>query len=179
MIDKLIEFIRDFIGLFRFFEVVDPYQRGVQLRLGTFKRVLEPGFYFILPFGIDRVMTENVVTETMTTLPQSLTTKDGQAVVVSLVVTFRISDVKVFLLEVEGRNAVIGDIAYGATANFIMSRTWEELASCTLDKDLSKTIRAATKRYGVEIVQVQPSDFQRCRSLRIVGRPVWVDVRHV
>jgi len=178
VLDRLLQLVQDFLGLFKFIEVIDPYQGGVQLRLGKFKRVLAPGFYFLIPFGVDRVMVENVVTETMTTAAQSLTTKDGQAIVVSLVVTFKIDDVKVFLLEVEGRNAVIGDLAYGATASFIMSKTWEELADCKLSNELAKAIRLATKKYGVDIVSVQPSDFQRCRSLRLVGRPVHVEIKN-
>jgi len=178
MIDQLIAFLRDFIGIFQCWAVLDPYQAGVLIRFGKWKKTLGPGFYFIWPFGIDKVASENVVVETMKTDPQALTTKDGKPIVVSLVITFKIEDVKVFLLEVEGRNTVIGDMAYGATAELVMSKTWQELADCDLGNELSKAVRRATKPYGVDIVRVKPMDFQQCRSLRLVGKPFWVEVKH-
>ena len=120
------------------------------------------------PFRVEECLSTNVVPETMLVDPQSLTTKDGVSLVISTVVTFAIDDVKVFLLEIEGAGQVIEDATYGIVAHMIMERTWAELAEIDLANELSKTVRRAAKRYGVQIVQVQIADFTRSRSLRLV-----------
>jgi regulator of protease activity HflC (stomatin/prohibitin superfamily) len=169
MFDKLIDLILQFIKLFQFWVVLNPYKGGVRLRLGKFHNVLTPGFHWMLPFNIDAPLWDNVVTETMRTKPQSLTTKDGVAVVISSVVTFRIEDVKTFLLDVEGRNAVVEDSAYGATSAFIMKKTWDELCAMEdIGNELAKVVRRQAKKYGAEIISVQLVDFARCRSLRLI-----------
>lgn len=169
MLDRLIDFLIQVLDLFRFFHVLPSYQKGVLLRFGKFKRLLDPGLIFYVPFGIDAVLTENVVFENLHVGPQSLTTKDGIGVVTSVVVGFTVSDVKVFLLEVEGRNNVIVDSTYGAVADFFVKRTWEELQNIDVANELSKTVRRQAKKYGVEIVSVQLCDFTRCKSIRLVG----------
>ena len=169
MFDKLIDIILQFIKLFQFWTVIDAYAAGVRQRMGKFHAVLKPGFHWIAPFSIDKVIWDSVVTETLRVKPQSLTTKDGIPVTVSSVVTFHIDDVKIFLLDVEGRNAVIEDSTYGATSDFVMKRTWEELNAINdIGNELGKDVRRQAKRYGVAIDKVQLVDFARCRSLRLI-----------
>lgn len=168
MIDKLVDFLLNVLGLFKFFYTLNPYQMGVLLRLGKFKKVISPGFGFCYPFGIDQILAENVVLETINVGPQSLTTKDGIGIVVSSIITFKIEDVKTFLLEVEGRNNAIEDCSYGAISGFFLTKTWDSLFELDLSNELSKIVRRSAKKYGVDIISVQLCDFSRCRSLRLV-----------
>jgi membrane protease subunit HflK len=177
MFDKLIDFLLDFLKLFRCCRIVFSYQRGVLMRFGKFHHVMEPGLRFFWPFMIDTPMVDQVTLETMNTCAQSLTTKDGIGIVISTVVTFRIVDIKTFLLDIEGRENVIEDCTYGVTSSFISSRTWEELQT-DASKEITKAVRAKAKRYGVEIVDVALSDFSRCRSLRLFS-PIQVQGRAV
>lgn len=139
------------------------------MRFGKFNAVLEPGLHFFLPLWIDRVVGESVVVETMQIKPQSLTTKDGKTVVITAVVTFRIEDIRTFLLDVEGRNNVVEDSSYGSIASFVMKRTWDELVGLDdLGNELTKSVRRLAKRYGVDIISVQLIDFIQCRPLRLI-----------
>jgi regulator of protease activity HflC (stomatin/prohibitin superfamily) len=168
--DRLIDLLIQFIKLFQFWCVVNEYRRGVRLRLGKFHAVLNPGFHWMLPLNIDSAIWDNVVVETMRVKPQSLTTKDDVPVTVSSVVTFEIDDIKVFLLEVEGKNNVVEDSTYGATSAFIMKRTWQELVDMDdIGNELSKMVRRQAKRYGVNIISVQVSDLAKCRALRLIN----------
>src|ERR1035441_3346836 len=101
MFDKLIDLIVSFIHIFYFSCITYSYQRGVILRWGRPNRVVGPGFHWHWPFCIEHYMFANVVPETMTVGPQSLTTKDNRSVVLSTVVTFLVEDVQKFLLEIE------------------------------------------------------------------------------
>ena len=171
MLDRLVDLFLQFIKLFQFWVVIPPYRAGVRLRLGNFHAVLKNGFHFMIPFGVDDTLEDNVVIETMRVKPQSLTTKDGVSVVLSSVVTFTVEDIKTFLLEVEGRNNVVEDSSYGATADFIMKHSWAELTAFdNLGNELSKEVRKQAKRYGVRIVSVQLADFAKCPSIRLISQ---------
>jgi len=170
MFDKLVDLLVQCIKIFQFTIVVHAWEYGVRLRLGKFHAVLSPGLHFYFPFWLDKVLIENVVTETRKVRPQSLTTKDGKAVVISAVVTFRIKDVRTFLLDIEGRNNVVEDCTYGPIANFIMKRQWDELVAMdSLDNELTKVVRRQASKYGIDIIAIQLVDFTLCRSVRLIG----------
>lgn len=167
MLDKLIDLIVDFIDLFRFWEVVDEYEQAVVLRLGRFNRVLDPGFHWILPLGIERAMSDSVVKTTKNLAPQSLTTADGKTVVVSGIITRSISDIQTALLECESVETVIQDCAYGAIAKIVRAHTWEELHTDEFAAAMSKEVRTRAKEYGIQIHRVQLSDISLARSIRL------------
>jgi len=168
MFDKLIDLFISFIHLFQFFFVIDCYQRGVVLRFGHLHRLAEPGFHWLWPFSAEKYLAVSVVPETMIVGPQSLTTHDGQSVIVSTVVTFSVSEVQKFLLEVEGAHQVIEDSTYGSVSTFFLERTWEQLRGAEVSNELAKVVRRQAKRYGVEILNVQICDFTLSRSLRLM-----------
>ena len=168
MFDKLVDLLVSSIRLFQFWTVIPAYASGVVLRFGKFNRLADPGLHWILPFYMEEVLSCNVVPETMVVGPQSLTTKDGVSVVISTVVTFSISDVKVFLLEIEGAGQVIEDSAYGIVSRQIVARTWTELTQIDLPAELTKAVRRQAKRYGVDVLSVQLADFTRSRSYRLM-----------
>jgi regulator of protease activity HflC (stomatin/prohibitin superfamily) len=168
--DKLVDLLVQFIELFQFWQVVPAYAQAVVLRLGKFHRLTDPGFHWKWPFCIEISHQVNVVPSTMAVGPQSLTTRDGTSIVIATVVTYRISDVKTYFLEIEGASQVIEDATYGLVAQFIMGRTWDELRGDTdMDNDLSIKVRRAAKKYGVEILTVQIADFTRSRSYRLMA----------
>jgi regulator of protease activity HflC (stomatin/prohibitin superfamily) len=168
MFDKLFEFIEKFGRLFRFFYVCHPYQGGVVLRLGNFNRLLKPGINWMWPFNIEEDIVCATVAETMMVGPQSLTTKDGKQVVVSSMVTFKIDDVKTYLLDIMGAARVIEDAMYGVVSEVIQKRTWEELTQTDIANELTKKSRVMARRYGVEIIRVQIGDLSTTRSLRLM-----------
>lgn len=168
MFDKLIDFLIQFLDCFRFFVVIDQYERAVLLRFGKFHRVLEPGFSWIFPFRIDRTLHANITVETATVGPQSLTTKDRREIVLSNVVTYHIENPKTFLLEVEGGHQVIEDSACGTIADFILTKTWDEICGMNIGNELAKRVRRRAAKYGVVVDDVQTRDLTRSRSIRLI-----------
>jgi regulator of protease activity HflC (stomatin/prohibitin superfamily) len=103
MLDRLFDFITDILELFQFWVVIDEYERGVVKTLGKRRRknpVLDPGFHFVFPLGIDEVLVDNVVPCVDEFDEQSLTTKDGKAITLNAVVMWSISDIQKILFDV-------------------------------------------------------------------------------
>ena len=168
MLDRLIDLVVNFIGLFQFWVIVYEYERGVVLRLGRYKRVLEPGFHWCWPFHIDYVMVDNVVNRVIELGAQSLTTKDGHDVTVNAVVTASICDIRRALLDVEDVDHAVTDACCATVGEHVNETTWDELRTELAAEELKKACYLNALRYGIEIQRVQLKDLTRCRSLRIL-----------
>jgi regulator of protease activity HflC (stomatin/prohibitin superfamily) len=169
MLDRLIDLLVGSLRMFQFWVVVDEYERAIVLRLGKFRRVLEPGFHWVIPFHIDRVIHDNVVPRTVDLGPQSLTTSDGKLVVVSAIVTARIDDVQKATLNVESVSHALRDSCVAEVAGVVSSRTWEQLLEAdALEADLRKACQKRATKWGIEIIRAQFSSMTPCRSIRLL-----------
>lgn len=169
MIDKLIEFFLEILHLFKFWTVIEQYEAAVVLRLGTFQRELIPGFHWVIPLGIDRVLHDNIVPRTHRLEPQSLMTSDGKVITVTGVITARIANIQKALLEVEGVDHALVDCCTAAIAERVTSSTWEELTTEGFREKLMKECRKQGWKYGLEIERAQLADICPSRSIRLLS----------
>jgi len=179
MFEHLINFILDFFGLFKFWVVIDEFERGIVLTLGRprTKRffglfgsyVLEPGVHLMWPFALEEVLVDNVVPTTTKLESQSLTTLDGYAIVVSAVITWKIRNIEKVLLEVEHPDQALEDSAYGIIGKLIGQTPWEELCDPDFSDILTKAIRRKAFKWGIEVEDLSLADKTRSKSLRIIG----------
>lgn len=163
----------EFIELFFVWRIVEHYEEGVVLRLGKYHRTVKPGRVWVLPFGIDVVMTHSVKTVTRNLSSQTLLTKDGETVVIALVIKFRVTDIQKFLLEVgdEETNGdeVLVDMAYGMLASKVQNSDYEDLSTQRFVDKVRTKIRQRCHRLGCELEQVWVTDCSPARAFRLVG----------
>jgi len=167
MFDRLIDLILGSLQAFVFFVVIDEYEKGVILRLGRYHRTIEPGFHFIAPLFIDRVLADTVVPTTKVLGTQSLTTQDGISVVLEAVVTYRTHDVKRLLLEVENAEAAMRDACYGVISRAVTYAQWDDLRTEAFTEQLTKAVRKRAFGFGIEVQAVQLGDLARSKSIRL------------
>lgn len=167
MIDRLVEFLSQFIGLFKFWYIIFDYERGVLLRLGRFRKEMEPGLHWLIPFSVDHVLADNVVPRTVHLGVQSLMTADGRTIAVSAVVTASIRHIRKAMLEVEGVDHALIDSCTAAVAAHVSAVTWDHLRTEDSGAALMKVCRAQAFRYGLEIHRVQLADMSPCRAIRL------------
>lgn len=167
MLDRLIDLLVSSLRLFVFWVVVDQYERGLVLRFGKYSRELEPGIHWVIPFGVERTMSEHVVPQTVNLGPQSLTTHDGRSVVICAVVTCRVVNVRQSLLDVEDVSHALRDACYAEVASVIRRKSWEEISHGDLGDALAEACHKRARRWGIEVMRVQLSDAALSRSLRL------------
>lgn len=170
MLDWIKDFAVEILQILRFWIVVEPYERGIVTRLGKFHRILEPGLHWLIPFHVDVVHHDSVVSRTTSLPAQSVTTSDGLAVHVRAVVTANIRDVEKAWLEVEHVDHALRDSCAGEIGRVIAETAWEDLWHGKANDALSKACRAKGFRWGIEIEKVQLSDIARGRVVRILTR---------
>lgn len=179
VVDKLFEVIANCFFFFVPFVVIRHYERGVLLRFGKKLRVIEPGFHWCRPFNIDEALKDNVAPRTFR-LVANLTTIDGRAVTVAIVVTCRIRDIEKALLEVENMDNALRDSCHGVLFRYVTSHSWDYLREVqgtgnendeddTGPEELYKGCRRRAFRWGVEVMRVQLSDLAVSRSIRLIA----------
>ena len=65
------------IVVFSSLRIANEYDRGVVFRLGRLIGLKGPGLYFIIPFGVDRVVRIDLRVITLEVPPQEIITKDN------------------------------------------------------------------------------------------------------
>ena len=168
MFDRLIDFLLQFIDQLLPITPVNQTDKGVRLRFGKFKEVLEPGWHYKHPF-IDEVVKHTILWTTMSLTSQSLTTKDGKDIVVKGVIKYRIADIQIFLLEVWDAIDAISDMTQGIIFDIVKEKTWEELQTLDLKPLITRKVRNEAKRWGIEVETVTLSDLAKIKSIRLLN----------
>ena len=171
MFDRVFQVLVEFAGFFRFCVVLRDYERGVLLRFGKFRRVLEPGFHWLIPFHVDEAMSDMSV-PTSTNLPvQTLTTADDVQVSLSAVVTWQVGDIRKFLLKSGNHSEIVMDSTLGIISRGVTSVRWADLQTEEFQDTLVSDIRKKARRWGMKVLDVQISDLAKTRTYRILSVP--------
>jgi regulator of protease activity HflC (stomatin/prohibitin superfamily) len=169
LFDRLVDIVLQFVELGKFWYVCEPFEAGVKTRLGRFVTVLEPGFHWCWPLGVDRVVTEHTVPRTHMLGPQSATTKDGKQIGFEAVITVKVNDIRKALLEVEHSEDAVKDSCAGTIGQVLSTCEWRDIISdeAVLDK-ITAACRKKGFRFGLEVMSVQFSSMALTRSLRLL-----------
>lgn len=168
MLDKLIDFVTQFVDLFFFVRIVDEYEQGVVLRFGRYRRTLKPGAHFVWPLAIERVVTQTMAPHVHHSGVQCLSCSDGTPVAVQLVTTWRCVDARKLLLELDEAGHAVYDLVSSEVQRVVAQSPFaadtEELL-----KQVTRAARLRAKRYGIEIERVRFSEWSKAKVLRVMG----------
>ncbi|RLA25669.1 MAG: hypothetical protein DRQ63_09375 [Gammaproteobacteria bacterium] len=168
MFDRIFDFIADAWEWLIPWVIIDQYEQGVVLRLGKFKRVVNPGLSFIFPFGIEEVKYETVVRQTSYLDPQSLTTKDGKSVTLAGIIIYKIIDIRKFLLDIDDGEDDMNNIVYGIISDNVERNDWGTVKRSLFNFDVFKEAQKECFDYcGVDILAIKWSDKATARNLRL------------
>jgi regulator of protease activity HflC (stomatin/prohibitin superfamily) len=167
MLERVLDFISASWNLLLPVLVVSEYEGGVILRFGRFHRELRPGLHWKLPLADNAIITSTVTT-TMALRPQTLTTRDDQAIVVSAIVKYHIADVRAYLLDIWDSADVINDLTLGTIREIVATVDYADLRSMSLEQEVVARIRDEAALFGVDIHRVTFSDLGKIRSLRLI-----------
>lgn len=157
------------------FEVIEHYNRGVRLRFGKAKvdkegkvKVLGPGLHWRIPF-VDVISTHMIKPTTMDLSEQTITTRDGQSVVVRGVLKYEVHDVATLLLEVDSPAAAVADMSMGIIRDALVERDWAECNDPALPGQIAIKIRREAKKWGINVLQLTLTDLSIMRSIRLMN----------
>lgn len=151
--------------------IINQYERGVVLRLGRYKRTLEPGFRVIIPY-IDKMIKVDVRTTPMDIPKQEVITRDNVTVNVDAVVYARVIDAKKAVLETTNYRYATSTFAQTAlrdvTGNFDLDQLLSERDQ--ISSQIREIVDTQTDKWGIDIESVKlqnielPSDMKRAMA---------------
>lgn len=165
--DKLLDLVFAGFEHLKFMFVIDPYEEGVVIRLGTYNRTVDGGWHFVLPFGIEKIIKDTVVRRTAYLAVQSLTSKDGKAVNMSPIVIYKIRNILRWELEVDDAADAIRDITYGLNDELCTETLWADVYTNEYAEKLTQLVKKEATNWGASVVRVKFSDRAQSRSMRI------------
>src|SRR6476646_10672634 len=150
------------VAVFSSLRIANEYERGVVFRLGRLIALKGPGLFFIIPFGVDRLVKIDHRTITLEVPPQEIITSDNVTAKVNAVIYFQV---------VDAQRAVVAVLNFiNATSQIAQTTLRATLGQSTLDEllgerekinlTLQKIIDETTEPWGIKVAVVEIKDVE-------------------
>ncbi len=167
MWEKLFDLIIGFWDSIKLFQITDEYERGIKLRWGRYKCEIYPGRSWKLPF-IDELFVEDTRTDVLNLPTQSITTKDDVSLSISLIVRYRILDVRAYTLNIKDEDNVLGDMAQGITEELITRHIVSQIKNPSIKLKIKKEVNKQCGEYGFIVISINFADNTKAKSIRLL-----------
>ena len=169
-------FVKDFwdiiweaLGWFQVITFVDPWEEGIVVQAGNFRRVLKPGWRLHLPLEIDEITLMNIRQTSMELAAQSVTTADGKEIVIRGVLLWEIFNIKRTLLDVEDATGTLGNIAVGLIQECVEVTNLVDIRTRAFRNLVKRHIQKQARKWGIRVTSVRFQDLTVAKSYRIFG----------
>ncbi len=142
--------------------IANEYERGVVFRLGRLIALRGPGLFFIIPFGIDRLVKIDLRTITLEVPPQEVITNDNVTAKVNAVIYFQVIDARKAVTQVLNYINATSQIAQTTLRAALGQATLDELLANRekINQNLQKIIDEQTEPWGIKVAVVEIKDVE-------------------
>jgi regulator of protease activity HflC (stomatin/prohibitin superfamily) len=150
--------------------VAQEYQRGVIFRLGRYVGLRGPGLYWIIPLGIERGITLDIRTRTVSAEQQETITRDSVTIKVNAVLWYRIVDAAKSVIEVADAQAAVYQLALTGLRNIIGQHDLDEVLQerNKINALLRESILSSTTAWGLEVQRFEMKDVELPEAMQQV-----------
>lgn len=163
MFDQLVQLFIQFLYLFKFWYVMEPWEQGYSFHFGAPGRAMGPedgwfgsGLHLIWPLSVTRVRYFDTWEDSAELEPVDLTTQDGHTVKVGGVFRYRIRPDKAweFLVTLGDESTALLDFLSSAVAKVVSTTPKTSLFSpdFNLEDKVLEEGRRQLNRYGFKII---------------------------
>src|SRR5262245_33820430 len=150
--------------------IAQEYQRGVVFRLGRYLGLRGPGLYWIVPLGIDRALTIDIRTRTVSAEQQETITRDSVTVKLNAVLWYRITDAARSVIAVENVASAVYQLALTSLRNSIGQHDLDEVLQ---ERDkinglLRENVTPSAAAWGVEVERFEMKDVELPEAMQEV-----------
>src|SRR5450432_2869754 len=133
--------------------IAQEYERGVIFRLGRYTGLRGPGIYWIIPFGIERTVTIDIRTRTVSAEQQETITRDSVTIKVNAVLWYRVIDSAKSVIAVKDSGAAVYQLALTGLRNIIGQHDLDEVLQQrdTINGLLQQSIAGSVAAWGLEV----------------------------
>ena len=142
--------------------IANEYERGVVFRLGRLIGLRGPGLFFIIPFGVDRLVKIDLRVITLEVPPQEVITNDNVTAKVNAVIYFQVIDARKAVTQVLNYINATSQIAQTTLRAALGQATLDELLANRekINQNLQKIIDEQTEPWGIKVAVVEIKDVE-------------------
>ncbi|MFI5281920.1 MAG: slipin family protein [Candidatus Dormibacterales bacterium] len=150
------------VALFSSLRIANEYERGVVFRLGRLIPLKGPGLFFIIPFGVDRLVKIDLRVITLEVPPQEVITNDNVTAKVNAVIYFQVVDARLAVTKVLNYINATSQIAQTTLRAALGQATLDELLGNRdkINQSLQKVIDEQTEPWGIKVAVVEIKDVE-------------------
>jgi regulator of protease activity HflC (stomatin/prohibitin superfamily) len=150
--------------------VAQEYQRGVVFRVGRYRGLRGPGLYWIIPLGIERSVTVDIRTRTVSAEAQETITRDSVTVKLNAVLWYRVIDAAKAVIAVADAPAAVYQLALTSLRNLIGRHDLDEVLQerDKINHLLQESVAGSTLRWGIEIERFEMKDVELPQAMQEV-----------
>ena len=150
------------IVAFSSLRIANEYERGVVFRLGRLIALKGPGLFFIIPFGVDRLVKIDLRTITLEVPPQEIITSDNVTAKVNAVIYFQVVDAQRAVTQVLNYINATSQIAQTTLRAVLGQSTLDELLGerDKINVNLQRIIDEQTEPWGIKVAVVELKDVE-------------------
>ena len=150
--------------------IAQEYQRGVVFRLGRYLGLRGPGLYWIIPLGLERSVTIDIRTRTVSAERQETITRDSVTVKLNAVLWYHIVDAGKSVIAVSDAGAAVYQLALTSLRNIIGQHDLDEVLQ---ERDkinglLRDNIAGPSTRWGIEVERFEMKDLELPEAMQQV-----------
>jgi len=142
--------------------IAQEYQRGVVFRLGRFVGLRGPGLYWVVPLGIERAISLDIRTRTVSAEQQETITRDSVTIKVNAVLWYRVVDAARSVIEVADADSAVYQLALTGLRNIIGQHDLDEVLQQRdkINELLRDNVSQATTEWGLEVQRFEMKDVE-------------------
>ena len=142
--------------------IANEYERGVVFRLGRLIPLRGPGLFFIIPFGVDRLVKIDLRVITLEVPPQEVITNDNVTAKVNAVIYFQVVDAQRAVTQVLNYINATSQIAQTTLRAALGQATLDDLLANRekINQNLQKIIDEQTEPWGIKVAVVEIKDVE-------------------
>jgi len=150
--------------------VAQEYQRGVVFRLGRYVGLRGPGLYWVIPLGIERAVTIDVRTRTVSAERQETITRDSVTIKVNAVLWYRIVDASKSVIAVTDSSSAVYQLALTSLRNIIGQHDLDEVLQerNKINGLLRESVAGSTNPWGLEVERMEMKDVELPEAMQQV-----------
>jgi len=145
--------------VFKSIVIVNQYERGIILTLGTYSYTLGPGLKLVFPI-VQRVIKVDIRINTLDIPKQEIITKDNVAVSINAVVYFQVSKPEDAILKVRDFTYAVSQYAQTALRDVIGGIELDQLLTDRqkISDEIKSIVDAETVDWGVDVTGIKLQD---------------------
>jgi len=159
-----------FSKLFQWWIIISPWEKAIRVRFGKNLKLLEAGTHFRIPL-FDIIYLHSVRLRVVRMAPQTVTTKDGLTITISVVCGYSIKDVQKLHLKLFQPESTISNMIMGEVSTYIFSHVVKECVPSEIEKAALNKLEGSD--YGIKYEYVRVTTYAIVKTYRLIQDQNW------